>query len=109
MDADSQRAELEQALAEHSYGIQSYEVHGAGGPGVVATVTLLEGARITVGVSASGFYVVQSSSTGSKACGTRHYETLTMLLHDKSPRFSERFRDALDARLQQLLEEQQQQ
>ncbi|KAJ2716865.1 hypothetical protein H4R19_000389 [Coemansia spiralis] len=87
-------AELAAELADHAYGLASFEAPAAAGrqpPRACAAVVLLEGTRAVVELGADGYAVAGADA--------RRFESLTALLQHASPAFGAAMHATLVARL----------
>ncbi|KJA23986.1 hypothetical protein HYPSUDRAFT_214755 [Hypholoma sublateritium FD-334 SS-4] len=86
-------SELQRALKEQAFGIKKFTITSASGQQAIATVVLLDGAKLLVQLTTQGYSIVST---------TQVYETVEDLLQAASPIYAEKRQELLYAELSKL-------
>jgi len=89
------RTELQTALKEQAFGIQSFSITSSSAQQASASILLLEGQKLVVQLTNQGFSVVNSKTT-------KIHETIEDLLQSASPLYVKKRQEALLAALSKL-------
>ncbi|KZT09359.1 uncharacterized protein LAESUDRAFT_712440 [Laetiporus sulphureus 93-53] len=107
LPSDFPTAELIHALEEQSFGISSYELRSFDAHEATAQVVFLEGHVVTVSLSTTGYKATEHrhGNDGDPCSTDRSFESIEELMEHISPRYVEKRREAIMARLQALSEQ----
>ncbi|KAF8807139.1 hypothetical protein BYT27DRAFT_7211017 [Phlegmacium glaucopus] len=89
------RTELQRALKEQAFGIQTFSITSSSAQEALASVVLLEGQKLVVKLTTQGFSVVNFKTT-------KIHENIENLLQSVSPLYGKKRQEALLAALSKL-------
>ncbi|KAF9568798.1 hypothetical protein CPC08DRAFT_624942 [Agrocybe pediades] len=90
------RSELQRALKEQTFGIQSYALTSSCQEQATATIVLHEGSKVNVQLNIQGYSIVSNGTVG------KVYETIEDLLHSISPMYAKKRQEELFTKLSKL-------